>query len=347
MLSFDELCNGNDESGTVETTESALPLPPIDILQPLTIGLEQPSAESVLTPTTSSSASAGVATASGPATAPSESSYDEVEQILRAIKGEFNEQDIIVIDGDNTDNDVINVYSSNEECEQDGKLNVSNGITRENIFNFFSNSISINFAEKDENDEDDDDDEDDEADEDDADEENDDEEGGDELRQEAKRQRLNQSPPSGEQDAPQSAESSAVVWMTAQPPSWHPRRRLVRGRRVLRGNRGSSNQVPNIDAVDDDETGEPQAAGNSSSSGPSSNNEIAENATNAVTPSPATVANNAAGANATPSTAAGEASQIPDGIDPSFLAALPEEMRDEVIAEHLRYVNILNNYTRR
>ncbi|XP_063994967.1 E3 ubiquitin-protein ligase HUWE1 isoform X2 [Diachasmimorpha longicaudata] len=29
-------------------------------------------------------------------------------------------------------------------------------------------------------------------------------------------------------------------------------------------------------------------------------------------------------------------SQIPDGVDPSFLAALPEEMRDEVIAEQLR-----------
>lgn len=27
---------------------------------------------------------------------------------------------------------------------------------------------------------------------------------------------------------------------------------------------------------------------------------------------------------------------VPDGIDPSFLAALPEEMRAEVIAEHLR-----------
>lgn len=199
----------------------------------------------------------------------------------------------------------------------------------------------MNFTEKDENDEDENDD-----DEDDADEENDDEEGGEELGQEAKRQRLNQSPPSGEQDAPESAESSAVVWMTAQPPSWHPRRRLVRGRRVLRGNRGATNQVPNIDALDDDETGESQAAGNSSSSGPSSNNEIAENATNAVTTSPATVGNNASGANATPSTATGEASQIPDGIDPSFLAALPEEMRDEVIAEHLRYVHIPMNCTR-
>lgn len=27
---------------------------------------------------------------------------------------------------------------------------------------------------------------------------------------------------------------------------------------------------------------------------------------------------------------------IPDGVDPSFLAALPEEMRQEVISEHLR-----------
>lgn len=29
-------------------------------------------------------------------------------------------------------------------------------------------------------------------------------------------------------------------------------------------------------------------------------------------------------------------SEIPDGVDPSFLAALPQEMREEVIAEHLR-----------
>lgn len=110
LLSYDELCNGNAN----EIIESALPS--IDILQPLTIGLEQPSVESIPTPTTSSSASvAGIAANEQTSTA-SESSYDEVEQILRAIKGEFKEQDIIVIDGDNTDNDVINVYSSNEEC---------------------------------------------------------------------------------------------------------------------------------------------------------------------------------------------------------------------------------------
>lgn len=28
--------------------------------------------------------------------------------------------------------------------------------------------------------------------------------------------------------------------------------------------------------------------------------------------------------------------EIPEGVDPSFLAALPNEMREEVIAEHLR-----------
>lgn len=32
--------------------------------------------------------------------------------------------------------------------------------------------------------------------------------------------------------------------------------------------------------------------------------------------------------------------EVPEGIDPSFLAALPSEMRDEVIAEHLRQQRI-------
>lgn len=36
------------------------------------------------------------------------------------------------------------------------------------------------------------------------------------------------------------------------------------------------------------------------------------------------------------SSAQTDGNQVPDGIDPSFLAALPEEMRAEVIAEHLR-----------
>lgn len=33
--------------------------------------------------------------------------------------------------------------------------------------------------------------------------------------------------------------------------------------------------------------------------------------------------------------------QLPDGVDPSFLAALPEDMRDEVIAEQLRLIDDL------
>lgn len=31
--------------------------------------------------------------------------------------------------------------------------------------------------------------------------------------------------------------------------------------------------------------------------------------------------------------------EIPDGVDPSFLAALPQEMREEVLAEHIRWVS--------
>lgn len=38
----------------------------------------------------------------------------------------------------------------------------------------------------------------------------------------------------------------------------------------------------------------------------------------------------------TPSRSSFLADEIPDGVDPSFLAALPEEMRAEVISEHLR-----------
>lgn len=56
------------------------------------------------------------------------------------------------------------------------------------------------------------------------------------------------------------------------------------------------------------------------------------------------VTNSSASANETGESGEGTSSgaaqidgtQIPDGIDPSFLAALPEEMRAEVIAEHLR-----------
>ena len=39
--------------------------------------------------------------------------------------------------------------------------------------------------------------------------------------------------------------------------------------------------------------------------------------------------------------ASGSNSEIPEGVDPSFLAALPDEMREEVIAEQLRYVFVV------
>lgn len=208
------------------------------------------------------------------------------------------------------------------------------------------------FTDKDENDDDDDEDDGDDDEDDDDDEDNDDEgneeEGADELGQEAKRQRLNQSPPSGEPDATEAAESSAVVWMPAQPPSWQPRRRLLRGRR---GNRASGGfQEPSLGASSGSQA-PPGSSGifqnlaipNRVPMPPiSSASETSDDASNATALDTANAANNSSASSAaTPSSASGATSQIPDGIDPSFLAALPEEMRDEVIAEHLRYVHLI------
>lgn len=44
-----------------------------------------------------------------------------------------------------------------------------------------------------------------------------------------------------------------------------------------------------------------------------------------------------------------EGIEIPEGVDPSFLAALPQEIRAEVLSEHLRLVlslgkNVLHSY---
>lgn len=97
LLSYDELETGV-ESANID--ESALPLPSIDTLQPLAISFNPLPTVSIATPTTSAS-STSVSDANAETTL-SESAYDEVEQILKAIKGEFKEQDIIVIDGDNT-----------------------------------------------------------------------------------------------------------------------------------------------------------------------------------------------------------------------------------------------------
>lgn len=113
ILSYDELCNGTENqpeaSDYIETVQ-----PNIDTLQPLTIQLEQSTTSTLTTPTTSTSGNDNVS-----------ERFDEVEQILKAIQDEFKEQDIIVIDDDNADNDIINVYSSAEEGEQDGKCHLN------------------------------------------------------------------------------------------------------------------------------------------------------------------------------------------------------------------------------
>lgn len=43
-----------------------------------------------------------------------------------------------------------------------------------------------------------------------------------------------------------------------------------------------------------------------------------------------------AATNAIPDPAFDAVPELPDGVDPSFLAALPQEMREEVLAEHIR-----------
>lgn len=43
-----------------------------------------------------------------------------------------------------------------------------------------------------------------------------------------------------------------------------------------------------------------------------------------------------AATNALPDSSFDAVPELPDGVDPSFLAALPQEMREEVLAEHIR-----------
>lgn len=64
--------------------------------------------------------------------------------------------------------------------------------------------------------------------------------------------------------------------------------------------------------------------------------ELASASAENVAPEEALNANESESGEGTSSAAQIDGNPIPDGIDPSFLAALPEEMRAEVIAEHLR-----------
>lgn len=104
-------------------------------------------------------------------------------------------------------------------------------------------------------------------------------------------------------------------------PNRQPRRRLLRGRAF----RARANQM-----IDETPASVPIDA---------TLNEAVESEQQAISETPADDTN-ADDSNATGESASSSAQidgvQIPEGIDPSFLAALPEEMRDEVIAEHLR-----------
>lgn len=118
---------------------------------------------------------------------------------------------------------------------------------------------------------------------------------------------------------------------TAGEQNWQPRRRLLRGRIVRRGGRTVA-----IDRTTGNEMPLVSQTSNSTSSNINAENDEQIPNTEAATIPPSNENNSNENNEASSSNAQGGASQIPEGIDPSFLAALPEEMRDEVIAEHLR-----------
>lgn len=262
LLSYDELCGINVDPQYVNN-EKYLDsiLPSIDVLQPLTIQLEQ----TLITPTTSTSRSDS-----------GSNNFDEVQEILKVINTEFNES--------------TEALPKDVELEEDNK-DADN----------------------------DDDDEDDEK----------EEILGGEGSQEAKRQRLEDS----NDDSNQAQEIASISEQEQN--IWQPRRRMLRGRRlVLRENGGQQN------AEQDAGISELTTANTLAVSNLESTDEQTSNVDSSRTDEPvvgATPASTTATAeNGSQSTSG--SSQIPDGIDPSFLAALPEEMRAEVIAEHLRYV---------
>lgn len=125
------------------------------------------------------------------------------------------------------------------------------------------------------------------------------------------------------------------------PNQWQPRRRLLRGRRLMaRGNRDARPNAtipPTSSTQDANEIDEDQPLVVIASEDPpaSSVATIAGASQEPVTQSePAPADDNAHFL----TSSTGGVMQVPEGIDPSFLAALPEEMREEVIAEHMRLV---------
>lgn len=108
--------------------------------------------------------------------------------------------------------------------------------------------------------------------------------------------------------------------------NWQPRRRLIRGRAFRARGTQHSNQstdeivtpaTPPTEVTNDDTVETDQESQQPSAEAINANE-------------------NEASGEGTSASAQIDGVQIPEGIDPSFLAALPEEMRAEVIAEHLR-----------
>lgn len=278
LQSYDGLCNVDaiySETGGLHTTQNNC-LPSVDMLQPLSIHIER--------------ASTSISTE------PNGDRLDDVEQILKAIRKEFNETE-----------DNAGAYSSNDEDEEDDDE-----------------------VDDDDDEEDDDDDED---------------------EQEPKRQRFNYNVETGGEVATGVQTSSEnVLDDDNQRLPWQPRRPLLRGRRIPRTqptNRVSADVASNAshELANVIEYFEPTA--NSSGAPMTAAPDLAtdEAAAPVTSLEEPTTNTNAAAATAEENahfltSSTGNVMQVPEGIDPSFLAALPEEMREEVISEHMRIMRM-------
>lgn len=166
-----------------------------------------------------------------------------------------------------------------------------------------------------------------------------------ENEQEPKRQRLNcNEEPLDDDDvtanAQQSQESSNFEVEDNDNDNqnqWQPRRRLLRGRRLMaRGNRdtrsGTTPLPSNSSAENTNQLDEEQSI----TSIPNENLPSSSLATISQEPAAQTEPVPANDSSHFLTSSTGSVMQVPEGIDPSFLAALPEEMREEVISEHMR-----------
>lgn len=254
------------------------------------------------TPTTSSSGNENVS-----------ERIDDVENILKAIKTEFKDKDGLVASNESTDNGLANALDEEGKTNNRSErklLRKYNNLT----FHFVRCYLSGNNAG--------------------------DKEDADKAEQSRKRQRLNSEEEAGQSTSNNLTENDTemdndneVDTDNQNDPAqnWQPRRRLIRGRAFRPRGTQHSNQSTDETVTPATPPTEGNTDGNvdtdQESQQPSANEASAE-ATNAN--------ENEASGEGTSASAQIDGVQIPEGIDPSFLAALPEEMRAEVIAEHLR-----------